>query len=82
MSLQCKVQVILNNLTQQKVDSIRKALEPDNIDFPENLSLQIENVDNSLVFTFQGKGNIRTLISTIDEVLEQTQVVLRVTADA
>lgn len=80
MSLECKVQVFLNNLTPQKVDTIRKALEPDNIDFPENLSLQIENVDNSLVFTFQGKGNIRNLISTIDEVLEQTQVVLRVTS--
>lgn len=80
MSLECKVQIFLNNLTPQKVDTIRKALEPDNIDFPENLSLQIENVDNSLVFTFQGKGNIRNLISTIDEVLEQTQVVLRVTS--
>ncbi|HII36056.1 MAG TPA: hypothetical protein HA319_03225 [Nitrosopumilaceae archaeon] len=82
MSLQCRVQIILNNLTPQKINSIRKALEPDNVDFPENLSLEIENVDNSLVFTFQGKGNIRSLISTIDEVLEQTQVVLRVTTDA
>lgn len=80
MSLQCRVQVILNNLTPQKVNSIRKALEPDNVDFPKNLSFQIENIDNSLVFTFQGKGNIRSLISTIDEVLEQTQVVLRVTS--
>lgn len=80
MSLECKVQVFLNNLTPQKADAIRKALEPDNVDFPKNLSLEIENVDNSLVFTFQGKGNIRNLISTIDEVLEQTQVVLRVTS--
>ena len=79
MSLECKVQVYLNNLTQQKSDSIRKALTPDNINFPENLSMTIENVNNSLVFTFQGKGNIRTLISTIDEVLEHAQVVLRVT---
>lgn len=79
MSLECKVQVFLNNLTPQKSDSIRKALTPDNIDFPENLSMKIENVNNSLVFTFQGKGNIRTLISTIDEVLEHAQVVLRVT---
>ena len=79
MSLECKVQVFLNNLTQQKSESIRKALTPDNINFPENLSMEIENVNNSLVFTFQGKGNIRTLISTIDEVLEHAQVVLRVT---
>jgi len=79
MSLECKVQVFLNNLTEQKSDSIRKALTPDNINFPENLSMKIENIDNALVFTFQGKGNIRTLISTIDEVLEHAQVVLRVT---
>jgi hypothetical protein len=79
MSLECKVQIFLNNLTPQKSDSIRKALTPDNINFPENLSMEIENINNSLVFTFQGKGNIRTLISTIDEVLEHTQVVLRVT---
>ncbi|MGI0026522.1 MAG: KEOPS complex subunit Pcc1 [Nitrosopumilaceae archaeon] len=79
MSLECKVQVFLNNLTPQKSDSIRKALTPDNINFPENLSMEIENVNNSLIFTFQSKGNIRTLISTIDEVLEHAQVVLRVT---
>ena len=79
MSLECKVQVFLNNLTPQKSDSIRKTLTPDNINFPENLSMEIENINNSLVFTFQGKGNIRTLISTIDEVLEHAQVVLRVT---
>lgn len=82
MSIECKIQVFLNNLTPQKASAIRNALEPDNVDFPENLSLEIENVDNSLVFTFQAKGNIRTLISTIDEVLEQAQVVLRVTDDA
>ncbi len=79
MSLECKVQIFLNNLTAQKSDAILKALAPDNIDFPENLSMRIENIDNSLVFTFQGKGNIRTLISTIDEVLEHAQIVLRVT---
>jgi len=79
MSLECKIQVFLNNLTQQKSDAIQKALTPDNISFPENLSLEIENINNSLVFTFQSKGNIRTLISTIDEVLEHAQVVLRVT---
>jgi hypothetical protein len=79
MSLECKIQVFLNNLTQQKSDAIQKALTPDNISFPENLSLEIENINNSLVFTFQSKGNIRTLISTIDEILEHAQVVLRVT---
>ncbi len=61
------------------MDSIRKSLEPDNVDFPENLSFRIEEKGTSMIFIFEGKGNIRTLISTIDEVLEQTQVILRVT---
>jgi hypothetical protein len=80
MFLECKVEVFLNNLSEKRIDSIRKSLEPDNVDFPENLSFKIEKQDTSLVFTFEGKGNIRTLISTIDEVLEQTQVVLKVTS--
>ncbi|MFQ6025546.1 MAG: KEOPS complex subunit Pcc1 [Nitrosopumilaceae archaeon] len=78
MSLTVKVQVVLNDITQKKADAIRKALEPDNVDFPENLSLRIENVDNSLVFYFQNRGNLRKLISTIDEVLEHVQVALKV----
>jgi hypothetical protein len=71
--------VFLNNLSEKKVESIRKSLEPDNVDFPENLSFRIEKDKTSLIFIFEGKGNIRTLISTIDEVLEQTQVILKVT---
>ena len=80
MSLECKVQVFLNNLSEKKVDSIRKSLEPDNVDFPDNLSFRIEMEGMSLVFIFEGKGDIRTMISTIDEVLEQTQVILKVTS--
>jgi hypothetical protein len=80
MSLECKVQVFLNNISGQKAETIRKALEPDNIDFPENLSFEIKEEKIGLVFVFKSKGNIQTLISTIDEVLEQTQVVLRVTS--
>ena len=80
MSLECKVQVFLNNISTQKAQAIRKALEPDNIDFPENLIFKIKDDASQLIFIFEGKGNIRTLISTIDEVLEQTQVILKVTS--
>jgi hypothetical protein len=80
MSLECKVQVFLNNISEKKAEAIHKALEPDNVDFPDDLSFKIENGKESLILTFEGKGNIRTLISTIDEVLEQTQVILRVTS--
>ncbi len=80
MSLECKVLVFLNNISEKKAEAIHKALEPDNVDFPKNLSFKIENDKETLILTFEGKGNIRTLISTIDEVLEQIQVILRVTS--
>ncbi len=79
MSLECKVQVFLNNISRKKAEAVHKALEPDNVDFPKGLSFKIENGKEALILTFEGKGNIRTLISTIDEVLEQTQLILRVT---
>ena len=78
MSLKCKVRVTLNNLPKNKAESVRKALEPDNVDFPENLTLQVENIDNKLVFNFQSQGNMKKLIATVDEVLEHVQVSLKV----
>ena len=78
MSLTCKVLVTLDNISKEKAETVRKSLEPDNVNFPENLTLQIENIDNKLVFTFQSQNNMKSLISTIDEVLEHVQVALKV----
>ena len=78
MSLTCKVQIILDNISEKKAQTVRKALEPDNVDFPENLTLKVENVDNKLVFDFQSQGSMKKLIATIDEVLEHVQVALKV----
>ncbi len=58
--------------------AVQKALEPDNVNFPENLTLEIENVDNKLVFHFEGQNNMKSLIATVDEVLEHVQVALKV----
>ncbi len=74
----CKVQVTLNNITEKKAQTVRKALEPDNVNFPENLTLKVENIDNKLVFNFQSQGSMRKLIATVDEVLEHIQVSLKV----
>ena len=78
MSLTCKVQVTLNNISPKKAESVKKALEPDNVNFPENLTLQVENVDNKLVFNFQSQGNMKKLIASVDEVLAHIQVALKV----
>jgi len=78
MSLMCQVQVILNNLSKEKAETVKKALEPDNVNFPEGLSLFVENIDNKLVFNFESKESMKKLISIIDEVLEHVQVALKV----
>ncbi len=78
MSLTCQVQVVLSNISKEKAETVKKALEPDNIDFPEGLSLNVENVDNKLVFNFQSEKNMKQLIGTIDEVMDHIQVALKV----
>ena len=74
MPLMSKVQVTLNNISKKKAATIKKALEPDNVNFPHGLSLEINNVDNKLVFNFQGIGDIKKLIATVDEVLEHVKL--------
>ncbi len=78
MSLTCQVQVILKNISKEKAETVKKALEPDNVDFPEGLSLYVENIDNKLVFNFESKKNMKQLTSAVDEVMEHIQVALKV----
>ncbi len=78
MSLTCQVKVVLNNISKEKAETVKKALEPDNVNFPEGLSLYVENIDNKLVFNFESKNNMKQLIGTIDEVLEHVQIALKV----
>ena len=78
MSLTCQVQVILNRLSKEKAEAVKKAIEPDNVNFPKGLSLNVEKIDNKLVFNFEGREDMRKLIGTIDEVLEHVQVALKV----
>ena len=78
MSLTCQVQVILNNISEKKAETVKKALEPDNVNFPKGLSLCVENIDSKLVFNFESKENMKQLIGSVDEVLEHIKVVIKV----
>ena len=78
MSQNCKVEIIINNISDEKANVVKKSLEPDNIDFPDGLSLKVEKIDNKLVFSFSNSGNMGKLISTVDEVLEHANLALEV----
>ena len=78
MSLTCKVKITLDNISNEKIDTVQKALEPDNVNFPEGLTLNIEKKDKKLIFNFESKDNMSKLIGTVDEVLEHVKVSLEV----
>ena len=78
MSLTCQVQIVLNNLSKEKAQTVKKALDPDNVNFPKGLSLDVKNIDNKVVFNFENEDNMKKLIGTIDEVLAHVQVALKV----
>ncbi len=76
--MESKVRIVISNLSRKKAAAIKSALEPDNVDFPEGLSFEMENLDNALVFNFHSTGNMKKLTATIDEVLAHVQMALRV----
>ena len=78
MSPKCQIEIVINNITEQKAKVIEKALEPDNVNFPEGLSLKIEEKENHLVFRFENEGDLRKLISTVDEILEHVNLSMEV----
>ena len=78
MSQNCKVEIIINNISDEKAQVVKNSLAPDNIDFPDGLLMKVEKIDNKLVFSFANSGNMGKLISTIDEVLEHANLALEV----
>ena len=78
MSQNCTVEITVNNISDDKAKAVEKSLAPDNINFPDDLSMKVEKIDNKLVFNFQNNGNMKKLISTVDEVLEHVHVSLGV----
>ncbi len=78
MSLTCQVKITLDNLSKEKAQTVKRALDPDNVNFPEGLKLVVKNVDNKVVFNFENEDNMKKMISTIDEVLAHVQVALKV----
>ena len=78
MSPKCQIEIAINNISKEKAKVIEKALEPDNVDFPKGLSLEIKENENQLVFNFSNVGDLRKLIATVDEVLEHVNLSMEV----
>ena len=44
----CQIELVINNISKEKAKVIEKVLEPDNVDFPQGLSLSINEKKNQL----------------------------------
>ena len=78
MSPKCQIEIVINNISKEKARVIEKALEPDNINFPKGLNLEIKEKENQLVFNFSNEGDLKKLIATVDEVLEHVNLSMEV----
>ena len=46
MSQNCTVEITVNNISDDKAKAVEKSLAPDNINFPDDLSMKVEKIDN------------------------------------
>jgi len=74
----CQIEIVISNISKYKAKVIEKALEPDNVNFPQGLSLEIKEKENQLLFNFSNEGDLRKLIATVDEVLEHVNLSMEV----
>jgi len=74
----CQIEIAINNISKDKAKVIQKALEPDNVNFPQGLSLEIKEKENQILFSFSSEGDLKKLISTVDEVLEHVNLSMEV----
>ena len=74
----CQIEIAINNISKDKAKVIEKALEPDNVNFTQGLSLEIKEKENQLLFSFSSEGDLKKLISTVDEVLEHVNLSMEV----
>ena len=78
MCIRDRIEIVINNISKDKAKVIEKALGPDNVNFPQGLSMEIKEKENQLVFYFSNEGDLRKLISTVDEVLEHVNLSMEV----
>jgi tRNA threonylcarbamoyladenosine modification (KEOPS) complex Pcc1 subunit len=84
--LYTKVTLVISIDDRKRAESILKALIPDNVNIPQSLEMEFKLNNNNdsanIVLEFKARCNddksIRTLASTIDEVLEHIDVMNKV----
>ena len=82
MSLEVTVIVEITFSRKSEMKAIMKALIPDNVSFPDGLTMEMFSKDNTLFLQFTSGSELGSLINTIDEVLDHISIAKRVISDA
>ncbi|MCS7116594.1 MAG: KEOPS complex subunit Pcc1 [Nitrososphaerota archaeon] len=73
-----ELKLVVHCENRRVADSIYKSLLPDNVNFPPGVSMNMEVKGKELMIDIKCEKNIETLISMVDELLENIQVLLGV----
>jgi len=68
--LRSKITLELTSSDQKLIKALYDALYPDNINLPEGLHIRMECVGGSLLLEVESEFRFETLISTVEEMLE------------
>ncbi len=72
-----KVEINLAD-SEQYLLSLKKALEPDNINFPKGVKMEIKYENGKLkIVSESDKGSLMSMLNALDEVLELAKTVER-----
>ncbi len=68
--MRSKITLELTSGDQKLSKALYDALYPDNINLPEGLHIRMERVGGTLVLEVESEFRLETLISTVEEILE------------
>ncbi|MGC9145192.1 MAG: KEOPS complex subunit Pcc1 [Nitrososphaeria archaeon] len=72
-----KVEIELADKEQFLV-SLKKAIEPDNVNFPKGVTMEVKYEDNVLkIISESNKDSVMSLLNALDEILELAKTVER-----
>ena len=68
--MRSKITLEIPSGDQKLIKALYEALYPDNINLPEGLHIRMERIGDSLLLEVESEFRLETLISTVEEMLE------------
>ena len=67
--LRIEAKIVLQYEDERKAEAIARAVSPDNVEYPDKLSIETFNENCHVLTLINCKGEIGTFIATVDDLL-------------